>query len=334
MIGSHIIPRFYLEQFATPSKRGPGKPGRIWVYEQNQEPDERATSVQGKEKGYFGYFTPNGTLEESFETVLADRENECNDILACSRFDTFPWPLRAREKLAFYAALLFSRATQRRDHAVTQWGKIMAELRHAETDDQLVKEIADAVACKLDLPAPKEAVRNRIGRYIRESETPQEAKNNFLSGLLDNAELIAKMLLAKEPWRVLRPAEDSQFITTDNPLVTFVPLGNGLLHPGYGFRKEIADAAFPLAPDACLLMGKAWAVPRTLETGMIASLNEALIAISDRYVYSKVRSDEINDKVQKYAGSCRYGVSAFMPVGLELPTARQFLRLHFGLDPE
>jgi hypothetical protein len=107
-----------------------------------------------------------------------------------------------------------------------------------------------------------------------------------------------------------------------------------VLHPGYGFRKEIVDAAFPLAPDACLLMGKAWRVSRNLDLAMLASLNEALISISDRYVYSKTYSDEINGLVQNYGGICRYGESAFMPIGLKLPTARQFLRMHFGLGME
>jgi Protein of unknown function (DUF4238) len=281
MIGSHIIPKFYLEQFSTPSQRGIGNPGRIWVYERGQEPADRGTSVQGKENGYFGYYKSDGTFEESFETLLAGYENECNDLLVCAKFDTFHWPHGAREKIASYAALLYSRATQRRTYSAKQWTKILSELREAVTDDLLIKEIADAVARQLDLPASEDAVRNAITKYIQESETPQEAKNSFLSGLIENTNLIAGLLLKKDPWRILRPPPRGEFITTDNPLVSFVPLGNGLLHPGYGFRKEMVDAVFPLAPDACLLMGKAWAVPRNLDSSMLASLNEALITISD-----------------------------------------------------
>src|SRR5271169_3099437 len=129
MIGSHIIPKFYLEQFSTPSQRGTGNPGRIWVYERGQELADRATSVQGRENGYFGYYKPDGTVEESFETLLSGYENECNDLLVCAKFDTFHWPHGAREKLASYAALLYSRATQRRTYSAKQWTKILAELR-------------------------------------------------------------------------------------------------------------------------------------------------------------------------------------------------------------
>jgi hypothetical protein len=274
------------------------------------------------------------SLEESFETVLANHEDECNDFLVCAKFETFHWTSVSREKLAFYAALLYSRATQRKTSSAKQWTKILSELREATTDELLIREIADAIGRQFGVVASVETVQKAIANYIQKSETPEEAKNSFLSSLIQNTESIASLLLKKEPWRILRPPLGLQFVTTDNPLITFVPLGNGLLHPGYGFGKEIADAAFPLAPDACLLMGKAWNVARTLEGEMLAHLNEAFISICDKYVYSKTMSDEVNEMVQKYAGTCRYGESAFMPIGLKLPSARAFLRMQFNLGPE
>src|SRR5262249_35439805 len=91
-IGSHIIPKFYLEQFAVPSTVK-DKPGRLWVYEKGQEPDERATSVQGKEKGYFGIVAPDGTLDEKFETRLAEMEADCNSTLVFAK--SFLFDLRS-----------------------------------------------------------------------------------------------------------------------------------------------------------------------------------------------------------------------------------------------
>jgi len=114
--------------------------------------------------------------------------------------------------------------------------------------------------------------------------------------------------------------------------VTFVPLRHGVLHPGYGFRKPDADAAFPLAPDACLLMGSAWNVPASLDKAAADNLNDVLISVSDRYVYSKTLSREIQGRVDQYGGTTRYGVNAFMPLGIKVPLAREFLRTHFGLD--
>src|SRR5581483_8586457 len=121
MIGSHIIPKFYLEQFASPSKSGKKRTGLIWVYQSGKKAQLRGTSVQGVENGYFGFVRPDGSLEESFETELAQRENECNDVLVFAKSDLFHWPPGSREKLAFYAALLYSRATQRRQFSVTNY---------------------------------------------------------------------------------------------------------------------------------------------------------------------------------------------------------------------
>ena len=96
---------------------------------------------------------------------------------------------------------------------------MLDDLREAATDDKLIKEIADALARKHNLPSSEEAVRNSIGMYVRESATPQDSKNSFLESLLQNPESIAAVLLNKTPWRVLRPPDGMQFVTTDNPLI-------------------------------------------------------------------------------------------------------------------
>ena len=49
MIGSHLIPVFYLQPLANQSYRGK-KHGLVWVYEKGQEPEERSLRVQGKQK--------------------------------------------------------------------------------------------------------------------------------------------------------------------------------------------------------------------------------------------------------------------------------------------
>ena len=87
-VGSHIIPRFYLEQFSNPSERK-GNPGPIWVYERGKAPALRATTVQGRENGYFEYVLPDGTREESLEKRLAQLEGQCNETLACAKSDLF-----------------------------------------------------------------------------------------------------------------------------------------------------------------------------------------------------------------------------------------------------
>jgi hypothetical protein len=143
MIGSHTIPKFYLEQFAIPSGRR-RKMGLIWVYEKGKPPDQRATKVQCRVNGYFGSVRPNGSLDESLETKLAELENECNDVLFCATSDLFDWSSTAnRNRLAFYAALLFCRATQKRNLTVRSWEKSHQDLSDLMLDTQYLEDMAD-----------------------------------------------------------------------------------------------------------------------------------------------------------------------------------------------
>lgn len=332
MKNSHIIPAFYLERFARPSVRGPNNPGRVWVYEKGEQPDDRATSVQGRENGYFAYVRPDGTVEETFETVLAKRESECNEVLELARSPIYRWPSGSEEKLAFYATLLFRRATQQRTFSESNWQKVIEDVRQAAADPEYVRQTAADITLKRGIPVTEDILRNAISAWIEKAIQPRSTRNSFISDLLELVEFGAAELLKKRPWRILRPPDGMEFVTSDNPLVTFVPLGNGVLHPGYGFRRPDADAVFPLAPDACLLMGNAWNVPQSLDKAATDNLNDVLVSICDRYVYSKTLSRTIQEHVDMYGGDRRYGVNAFMPLGIKLPQVRQFLRTHFGLD--
>jgi hypothetical protein len=344
MIGSHIIPKFYLEQFANPAKRK-NKPGRIWVYEKDKQPDERATSVQGAENGYFGYIRDDGTLdgvlEAEFERDLAQREKECDAVLACAKSHLFHWPRGSRDKLAFYAALLYSRATQRLAHSAknSQYTVEIFE-RVLKEDETLLSEIAASFSQRFGQDFTEQEVRTLLLTPVIAQRGPGAKKNQFLSDLIENTELIAGLLRSKSIWEVWQAPDGVEFITSDNPLVSVVPLKNGKLHPGYGFGKQDIIALFPLAPTACLAAGafvagtRAVVGYRSVSTSVVTEVNEAVLSISDRYVYSRSRSEELQKSVDSYAGSFRYGVNALMPVGIKLPSiaeASAALRKAWGL---
>lgn len=332
-IGSHIIPRFYLEQFATPARRK-NKPGRTRVYEKGKQPDERATSVQGVQNGYFGYIrddgSVNGVLEAAFEKDLARRENECDDVLFCSKSHLYHWPHGSREKLAFYAALLYSRATQRRDHSAKN------SRYTAEVFEQALKEdktlVADVTACyskRFNQIFTEQEIHDLLLKSVLESRQPGAEKNQFLLDLINNTELIANLIVEKPIWEVWQAAEGLEFITSDNPLISAVHLPNGKFHPGYGFGKQEIVALFPLASTACLAAGafargtRGIVGYRTVNAPVVNEINEAILSISDRYVYSKTRSETVQKNVDLYGGSIRYGINALMPVGIELPSVAE-----------
>jgi Protein of unknown function (DUF4238) len=345
MIGSHIIPKFYLEQFSTPARQK-GKPGRIWVYEKGKQPHQRSTSVQGAENGYFGYIRDDGSvdgvLEEAFEKELARRESECATVLFCSKSHLYHWPHGSREKLAFYAALLFSRATQRREHSAKNSRYTVEMFERAINEDKTLRD--DLIACfkqRFNQDFTEQEIRDLLLKPVLQSRGLDAEKNQFLTDLIENAESVARFILDKPIWEVWQPPEGLEFVTSDNPLVSAVHLPHGKFHPGYGFGKREIIALFPLAPTACLAAGTFSSGTtgvvgyRSVEASAVAEVNEAVVSISDRYVYSKTRSDELQKTVDLYGASFRYGVNALMPVGIKLPSvaeASAALRAACGLS--
>lgn len=332
-IGSHVIPRFYLEQFSVPSTRK-GKPGRIYVYEKGKQPVERSTKAQGRENGYFGFVLPDGKLEESMESRLAQLENGCNDTLWCAKSKLFDWTSSFhRNKLAFYAALLFQRATQNRNVNLQHWDNIQKEFAEVIPDDKYVGDLARHLSVKLKKNITLEEMRGHLQHSSDRMQNKSEAKNAYLDKLLWQTEFIKNILLEK-PWQVWKATDGIEFVASDNPLISFVRLQNGELHPGWGFRRPGVIAALPLSPGVCLAMGPSGPESVTLDELHVMKVNEVMISLCDRFVYSRNHSGEIKKLVHECAGAAKYGVTAFVPAGIEMPSFRAFVRHHLGLPPE
>ena len=332
-IGSHTIPRFYLEQFSTPSAR-PGNPGRVWVYERGKDPDERATSVQGVENGYFGYVKPDGTLEESLEAQLASLEAECHEILPSAKSELFNWQsFSHRKTFASYVSLLFQRATQSRNVNEQHWDYVQKGFAEAISDDKYVADLAVHYGRRFNQDITITEMRGHLQRVAEGMQKPTEAKNLFLEKLLWNTEFIREILLEKK-WQSWKAATGAEFVTSDNPVISFVRLPNDELHPGWGFRRQGVIVAFPLAPSACLAMGPTGPEFVTFDVQHVTKINELIVRLCDRFVYSRTRSEEILKLVDSVGGTAKYGVTAFMPTETGMPSIRAFIRHYLGLPPE
>lgn len=321
-IGSHIIPKFYLEQFASRVK-GSKKPGRIWVYESQKTPSQRATTVQGLENGYFGYMRIDGFIEGSmelaFEKHLAQKEIQSNDVLVCAKSYLYHWPPGSREKLAFYIGLLYARSTQRRSFTEKVWLQMQKDIDLALEDEIYLTELASKLSVKHDRAMSGEDIRREALRMVTGARTKGALKNAFLFNLLLIADTLARTLLKKN-WQVWYASERDEFITSDNPLVSFRVLQDQQLSVGEGFAKDGVIASFPLAPSACLVIGPS-GTSRMVDKGTVMRVNEAVIRLCNRYVYSRSFSKDIQGIVDRYAGRVRYGINAFLPPTPPVPNA-------------
>ena len=140
--------------------------------------------------------------------------------------------------------------------------------------------------------------------------------------------------LLNKRWQIWKAPEDTPFVTSDNPLVTYVAVSNGEFAPGFGFNMTESFAAFPVAPSACLVIGGNDTRERiVVDEATVRRLNRVVISSSDRYVYSKTKDDKIQELAQEAIGTYRYGENAFVLVGPH-PSVREFIRKALGIPNE
>jgi Protein of unknown function (DUF4238) len=321
VIKSHIIPNFYLKQFATIKPNGKHY---VWVYAKGKKPVRQWTRNTAYENGYFAYTLPDGTVGESLEGILKTMEEDASDPLVSARSDLFVQSEMSRVKLASYAALLYSRTTQRLDWTKRNWLKLYQQLDEVMKDEKFAVTLVDHFNRKLGGDKSVAWIQQHMKELIQQKATTTEAKNNFLEELIANVDMTKDALL-KRRMRVLKALAGTQFATSDNPLVTFMPLPHGEFLPGEGFGKPTTMMVFPIAPNACLFFGGDDPSTRHgVDAKMVDKINWIVIASAHHFVFTAAEDAEIDKLSQQLIGSCIFGKTAFIPRG-PLPTAKDFL---------
>ncbi len=140
-----------------------------------------------------------------------------------------------------------------------------------------------------------------------------------------------KSFLVSKPWQVWLSPAHVEFVTSDDPLVTFLRITKDLWHPGHGFRVPNVVAAFPLAPSACLTMGIAGTAFQKVDQATVTRVNEIVVRCSDRFIYSKTRSGEIAQIVNDAARTSEPGKTAFMGEFPDEKRIEEYLRRNMGI---
>ena len=321
-IGSHSIPRFYLEQFASPAKRK-RRPGRVWTYEKGKLPQPRATDSQGYENGYFAFVRSDGTTDESFESKLAALEDRYNDALVSAKSNL--WELRSlahKNELAFYIGMLSARSTSRRKFGAKNWARLQQPYAQLESSDAFVRETALHFSEATGELITEEQIREIIRQEASTFTTKQMTGNAFINDLLFHADSL-KTVLVPKPWQVWAAPNGSEFVTSDNPVVSFIRIKEDVWHPGHGFQNPGVVIGFPLAPTSCVVMGIEGTERQTVDAATVGRMNEMIVRCCDRFVYSRTCYDEITKTVNEFSGTSVPGETAFIgkfPASEEIET--------------
>jgi hypothetical protein len=318
MIGSHVIPRYYLERFAKKRTRS-DKTGRFWVYEKDRPPRLGAPKSEGIENGYFEVLQRDHS-KVCYEEAVQRLEDDAKDVLQHCANDCFVWTKRHRKQMAIYAALLFARAGTRRKANARLWQSTVLDALEAINNAEFMSRLTSHYSEKAGQEITPEDLRQAFMRVAEKSDDPVELKRVFLESLEHSVNSISRALLQKKHWQIWHAPAGAEFITSDNPLCTFLPINNEFA-PGFGFAKPGVLAALPLNPAACLIMGTLDpAEHRTVDATVVRQVNEIVAAGMTRYAYSEGKSDEIEYLVRKFGSTLVFGENAFLVPKNELST--------------
>jgi hypothetical protein len=218
---------------------------------------------------------------------------------------------KSKNILIFYATLLFQRSTSRKTFSASNWERLKEPYTKLASNEEYLQDAAEHFTQQTGRLITPEYIRTVIQKQVERFSDKDMAKNSFLANLLVNVEMIQGELASK-PWQVWGAPAGIEFVTSDNPLVTYLPITPDLWHPGHGFRQPNVVIAFPLAPTACLRMGIVVKEFERVSESRVMQMNDIVIRSSDRFVYSKTRSDKIAEMVEEFGGTSVPGKTAFV----------------------
>ena len=305
MIRSHVIPRHYLQQFQGPDER-------IWVYRKGARPRQGTPLREGAERGYFAYTTKSGVVDESLEGHLASLEGEAVEPLRLISNQCYWLSLGDKKKLATYIGLMFSRAGARRTGTGKMWDEVRSAYEEASKDPTWALKQISRYEQLTGKSISQQDFSAAVARVLQRTGTPEERKNMFLLNLFRLADKISEDLIAK-PWQIWDATSPSEFITTDNPVVTVQPDGRAAFSIGSGFANEGVVAMFPINPTCCLIIGNGGAHRRRVTAQAVQDVNKTLVMCMERWAYAKSSSADTQWLVDHAGGTLRYFENAFVP---------------------
>jgi hypothetical protein len=174
-------------------------------------------------------------------------------------------------------------------------------------------------------------IRRQTALFTDENYT----RSTFVQDLQMHIEM-GKEEMLKKSWQVWHAPDGTEFVTSDNPVVTFLRFftqREEIWHPGYGFGTKNVMVAFPLAPNACLVMTD---IPfrdarAKVEADTVRRMNEMLIRSCDRFVYSRTPSTWVAEFVEHCGATSIPGENAFIGRPVDETLVENHLRQTIGI---
>jgi hypothetical protein len=155
-------------------------------------------------------------------------------------------------------------------------------------------------------------------------------QNSFIEDIQVHANQIGEILFNKS-WQVWEAPQGMEFVTSDNPVASFIQIKPDIWHPGYGFRNAIV--VFPLASSACLMMGLSGREHVAVNAKAVGLVNDVVIRSANRFVCSRSQDQKVDAQVQQNISTSIPGKNAFVGRFPDSTVMEKYLRKRLGMKP-
>jgi hypothetical protein len=292
----HYLPRFYLEGFVDL------KSSCLWVYEKGNLKIRSSSAInEGCQKFYHAFLTDDGnrdtnTIENYFQKIETNTANLFDNIHRREKFTD-----QNKKELALFFAFLITRVPLFRN----ELEKMAAiHINHVGLNN-----------AKSDFKASLETFKTLFGIELNISEDDLMDLPSNRGSVLSLVHIFSIALnnffpkLLNLKWRFLFSKQDLKWVTSDNPVYFYSASARGTIARD-DFVNDDIEITIPLSKEVLLL-----ATRRDIQTcygdaqkQTIKNINRASVISAEKKIYSHIKSDSLNNLVQKHQNDRPYMV--------------------------
>jgi hypothetical protein len=296
---NHYVPRSYLGGFC-------GRDGFLWLYSKDGSPPRKqAPANTAAESNLYTTQNEDGTKSDALERHLfAPLDGDMKAILV--NWVNKDYQIQDSEiaKMAVYMAYQHARVPRN----IGVMGEILVAAHIKMTKEVLndpegFHRIFVEAAANYDGDfGSEEEMREAIKNQERDFKIEAD-KTTAMAFSIERAEGCLRFLTAMK-WSIVHAPEHYQFITSDCPVVVFMPDGSGKATFGAGFGMSQTEVTFHISPSACIWLRYGQDERRwTCGRDVASELNRRTAYSAERYVFTDRQSEQTQELVAGFTST-------------------------------
>ncbi|MDR5729206.1 MAG: DUF4238 domain-containing protein [Terriglobia bacterium] len=303
----HYVPRFYLNGFTD-------KKGVLWAYEKGAAaPRASKPKEEGSREDYY-VFTELGEKDDSTEQMLGTLENIVAPIFHHLRRREHKLSPQEVGHLFAFMGVMFVRVPAYREYRDIMTGmEVTLYAQEMMKTPGVFEKFVRYYEAKTGKPlADPEKVRQAVisGEFVYK----QQSKVMNLAFIFRDAQEIGKALIREYGYDLYFAPSGSYYVTSDNPIVTIGPDGDGKTMVGLGFSWPHTQVIFPINKRVCAILsrdGRERKIDATPQK--FGEINRLLMFTAQKYLYAAENSVGLGQEFEQQGCRLKYGENALIP---------------------